>query len=358
VNINFDDIIEFQPLPVDATDPFDAVEVIIAPSLVGNIDPQHILVKRGTAPFEDYLAAPVTYTHRDRTPAYYFRAIEYTGKWPFIPIDEVSGYYDDVLSLGVTGAANAIDDDPDTGAINSGTGPMQFGYAFDSGHNTGRVFGFAIAYQLLDKLYPTASGATTRNPVNVQISYATEDYMTVGVYPLPVTTNILPTSTPGIIVSGPDEDQRIGIYYALLPPDAFMYEENGGPGVWATQITAEAYGFMAASDFYAVEFYPLVLSSTRLSSFAKPFIRMPKTHPLKITVPYIVTPEAEHTIVGYPGGDYTAVAERHQHIDGNTSIYFEEPGTHEEVKGERAVRGIIERELARAGYNLMMASRR
>src|SRR5690606_39112832 len=73
-------------------------------------------------------------------------------------------------------------------------------------------------------------------------------------------------------------------------------------------------------------FYPLILNEALLEENAKANIRLPAQLPQRVTVRGYVAPDREHTIQGWPGGDYTGVVAQHQYELGRTVIDFEESG--------------------------------
>lgn len=126
--------------------------------------------------------------------------------------------------------------------------------------------------------------------------------------------------------------------YALVPQDARNAWEND-PDAGTPITPSPPYGaLLGAPPWVRVsltfppgaanvfEFYPLVPNEVLLESVAQEQIRLPASEPRRGTVTGVVPPDVEHTITGWPGGDYTGRAAQHQYQLGRTVIDFEQAG--------------------------------
>ena len=110
------------------------------------------------------------------------------------------------------------------------------------------------------------------------------------------------------------------------------------------------------------EFYPLILNEGLLEDVAKSNIRLPAANPARVTVRGYVAPDREHTITGWPGGDYTGQVAQHQYDLGRTVIDFEQAGAPVGLPAE-AIESARERAsatlaaISSANYGLKMGSR-
>lgn len=78
-------------------------------------------------------------------------------------------------------------------------------------------------------------------------------------------------------------------------------------------------------------FYPLVLNTDHLENIARSHLKLPAATPSRVTVAGVVPLEAEHTIVGWPGGDLVIPVARQTYGRDETII---------EVEQKSAPRGI------------------
>ena len=110
------------------------------------------------------------------------------------------------------------------------------------------------------------------------------------------------------------------------------------------------------------EFYPLILNQSLLEDVAKSNIRLPAASPQRITVRGYVAPDRSHTIVGWPGGDYTASVAQHQYDLGRTIIDFEQAGAPaglpaEAIEAARERQTAINATVQSSSYSLKMGER-
>lgn len=109
-------------------------------------------------------------------------------------------------------------------------------------------------------------------------------------------------------------------------------------------------------------FYPLVLDTNALEEVAKSFVRLPAVLPRRVAVKGYVAPEREHTITGWPGGDYTGRVAQVQYDLGRTIIDFEQAAApvglpFESVEVERARALRTESAISAANYNVRIGGR-
>src|SRR5690606_2104087 len=115
--------------------------------------------------------------------------------------------------------------------------------------------------------------------------------------------------------------------YLVRPPDARNADENDANFAGLTyRGSTSLTTFENTGEAEVHHFYPLLLNVPLLEDIAKRQIRLPAPTPRRVTVAGYVPPDREHTIVGWPGGDYTAVVAQHQYDLGRTVIDFEQAG--------------------------------
>lgn len=151
-------------------------------------------------------------------------------------------------------------------------------------------------------------------------------------------------------------------YYVFLPP-AYTSQVPTLPA--ETQYTLRLMPWSdGVTNLRAYAFYPLVIDTNLVENIAKAQIRLPAASPLRVTVKGRVPPAAEHTIVGWPGGDYTGPVARQSYTpDGNTVIDFEQAGAPpglpmEAVEAERVRLGRTQDLIRTATYANLIRARR
>lgn len=157
--------------------------------------------------------------------------------------------------------------------------------------------------------------------------------------------------------------------YFVLPGYAGAAVENGAPGPFTgfsgslqLGIVPDSAKQVSRADVYA--FYPLVLNLPLLLDIAAAEIRLPAQIPQRVTVEGFVAPAVEHTIVGWPDGDYTGRVAQQQYAGGRTIIDFEQASvpvglglTADVLEGERSRRVAVQNEIRSASYGVMMGER-
>jgi hypothetical protein len=165
----------------------------------------------------------------------------------------------------------------------------------------------------------------------------------------------------------PQTDGDVQQVYKVLPPNAVVLPPNysGAPsGFTFTGVRGSA-TLSTWGDAQLIEvtqFYPLILNTALLERIAKDNVRVPGTIPQRVTVSGYVPPDREHTITGWPGGDYTARVAQQQYELGRTVIDFEQAGapvglSAEAIEAARERSVAVRSEVLRAGYALKMGQR-
>lgn len=150
---------------------------------------------------------------------------------------------------------------------------------------------------------------------------------------------------------------------ALASFDARVAEENNGvPPTLYTRLLFQFLGQPVGGELKVFEFYPLMLNEAELANIAASNYRLPAEKPQRVTVRGYVAPDREHTIVGWPGGDYTATVAQHQYELGRTIIDFEQAGSPvgldaDAIEAARFQDARVASAIASAGYSLKMGER-
>ena len=304
--IQYSRVVKVERLPVDAQNIVTRANIVLLGNRAG-LTPVAFMnfYLSGSFPGFDqavtYAPRPVLYRHvetNDLRAEARFDLKE--GLDPFLP-PESEGVPDpfSVGSFTNPGDPSAIrDGDPTTYA--SGSGTIQYA-------GVAKAVGFRLTYT-------SASGGTAGLLLHPNVLPVT----TWATYTLPATT-------------APAEA------YALLPLDARTARENlDSPGtpvnptppygqlVGAPSNAQMSVTFPDGATVYG--FYPLIPDEVRLAAIAEAQVRLPAQAPQRVTVRGYVAPDREHTIVGWPGGDFTGVVAQHQYELGRTVIDFEQAG--------------------------------
>jgi hypothetical protein len=348
------DVITTERLPIDAQDIVTKVRLVIAGNRAG-ADPDRLVCRAaddvdvGTP--VDYLAWPITFEYEAPEHAAYRAERSFAlpeGVDPFLPPTD-TGIPEPVLLNNFTnpGDPSAIrDGDPATFAEFTGTTSSNNSVIFYP-HIVG-AYGFRIRYELTTAR-PASSNGIFYDVNIVVVANPAADYDRAA-YAL---AHIDLRDTVG----DPAEA------YMVLPPLAHLAPENG-PVAPVGDIT----GLVRLGFFVGVEscriyaFYPLVLNEPLLEDIAKANVRLPAQNPTRVTVTGVVPPDREHTITGWPGGDFTAPVAQQQYELGRTIIDFEQAGAPtglpaEAVEAARERTTAVKAEVARAGYSVKMGER-
>lgn len=150
--------------------------------------------------------------------------------------------------------------------------------------------------------------------------------------------------------------------YAVIPHDARVDDINT-PGLPnAPEMLVRLVIPSAVTAIKVYEFYPLVPDEVKLLDIAKSNVRLPASEPKRVTVRGYVAPDREHTIVGWPGGDFTGTVAQHQYELGRTVIDFEQAGAPTglsavSMQEARRQQVAVDRALQKALYPVRMGER-
>lgn len=349
-NIDYADLLNIERLPVDAQDVVTKAILVIAGNRAGaepgtlNAYPTD---DSNTTETVSYFSWPVVYEYEDAAHATLGCARTFAlpeGVDPFLPPDDDGvPEPDTVINFTNPGSPSAIrDGDPTTYAALASPGLGRIAYPVTAG-----VVGFRLKYTL-------SSGTTTAaNTFRTFASVRTTPRSTGGRFygqTFANTGNLPDTSEPAEV-------------YMVVPPDARNAPENG-PVEEFTQMYGEVAfdAFINAESCHLFDFYPLILNETLLESIAKRQIRLPAPTPRRVTVAGYVAPDRTHTIVGWPGGDYTGTVAQVQYELGRTVIDFEQAGAPvglpaEAIEAARERRVAIDRAVQDATYPVRMGER-
>lgn len=344
-SIQYSGVTGIQPLPIDAQDVVSDLRIVLAGNRAG-LDPSTLMnfYSTGTFPTVEqavsYVPRPLTFRWVDNN-TYAARAkVDLpVGIDAFLP----SGDEDVPEPTSVTGFTNpgdpsaVRDGDPTTYASTTGGGTISY---------TGieKAIGFKLMYEAAE----AGQAAIVLHP-------AVEPVTTWGIYNIPA------ASTPAEL-------------YAVLLLDARTARENlDSPGTVIPP--APPYGVLEGAptrvnislsfDGGAVkvyEFYPLIPNETRLEAIAANNVRLPASEPKRVTVRGYVAPDREHTITGWPGGDFTGTVAQHQYELGRTVIDFEQAGAPTglsavSMQEARRQQVAVDRALQKALYPVRMGER-
>lgn len=370
--IPMSDVLDHQLLPIDAQDVVTKVRLVIAGNRAGR-EPSRVHVyglpssANETFTGVDYLAWPITYEYEAAEHAIYgaTRTVDLPASTdPFLRPDD-EGIPEPSLVIGFTnpGSPSAIrDGDPMTYAEFSGgdlaTGSI--GY-----ENVPGLCGFKLRHSL------TFSDTSFTGLFRASVSLVVGPW---AVLPNGVTridrkfgavVNII--SLPA---TGSSEHDDL---YVVLPPDARNAPENvegmdpplewgGQPVTIQHMVGSINLSVIRPASWRVTHFYPLILNEALLEDIAKSNIRLPASTPRRVTVAGYVAPDRTHTIVGWPGGDYTGVVAQYQYELGRTVIDFEQAGAPvglpaEAIEAARERRVAIDRAVQDATYAVRMGER-
>jgi hypothetical protein len=334
------DVLDIERLPIDAQDVITRVRLVIAGTHAGREPHESHAVATDDHPdpevgFVRYFADPVVFEYEAPEHATYgcTRSLALPeGFNPFLPPD--SELIADPIGANMADPAAVRDGDPTTFAT-----PTQAGGSLEYESSPLYVgvkvrFKADVAPDRLEIIVTSGKAARfegdTSTPVQVWGRYALEA-------------------------------QEMDDWYLILPPDARNRSVNT-PGALNSTPFGASLLTPAEGSIEIYEFWPLALNEALLLDVAKANVRLPASNPQRITVRGYVAPDRSHTIVGWPGGDYTASVAQHQYDLGRTVIDFEQAGAPvglpaEAIESARERKAAIDREVATASYSLRMGER-
>lgn len=357
--IPYSDVIDRQLLPVDAQDIVTKVRLVIAGDMAGQA-PTTFVTDSGAAGQSDrdrvdYVPLPLTFEYEAPEHATYGAEKSFalpSGMNPFLPPTDERIPEPRFTNFDNPGDPSAVrDGDPATFAEYTG-GVASIDYPSAQGAG---IVGYRLRYDLVTSSTTTTYVQAAITPVVMNplfddlpsfVPMATGAIVAALVNPLP------PSEAP--------TEQ-----YMVLPPTAHWSADNSA----VTPIVGRGFGKMTlfaslnVTSMRVYAFYPLILNEDLLEDIARAQVRLPALLPQRVTVRGYVSPDREHTITGWPGGDYTGVVAQHQYDLGRTVIDFEQAGSPvglpaEAIEAARERRQAIEGTVQVANYNLMMGSRR
>lgn len=351
--IPYADVIDRQLLPVDSQEIVTRVRLVIAGDMAGS-PPEHLTTRLGVSRdwvARDYAPEPITYVFEAPEHATYGVEKSFalpSGVNPFLPPSDPLILEPGTQNFLNPGAPSAMrDGDPLTFAQRADLG--------DGGSNRGMA------------LFTYNNNPLEPVPRRRIWGYRLRYHLSVGSFVVRVHNRAFLTSVRHELwaMSAPPvtlEDDTPEDRYLVLPQDAgFNPVNNEEPvGVEDGYVQVET---SEDADLRLVDFYPLILDELLLEDIARAQVRLPAQTPQRVTVRGYVPPDREHTITGWPGGDYTGAVAQHQYELGRTIIDFEQAGSPaglpaEAIEAARERRQAIEGAVQVANYNLKMGSRR
>lgn len=364
--IQYSDVIDRQLLPIDSQTLVTKVHLVIAGDRAG-LMPAHFSAYEGSGDFGDqlgteYAPAPIIHVYEAPEHATYGVAKSFalpSGVNPFLPPSD-PGVPEpiQVTNMSNPGVPSAVrDGDPLTFAEFTGGFGQEGRIVYPPIQG---AVGYRLRYeQVVDTPSTNLRGGVIMfiNPVQPPAVSPAPPLNPAATYD----TGWIYAASPGLLSQEhPDES------YMIVPPLALWHPDNvpvtpqvGRP--WLGSLMLHSWTDPDVFRVYA--FYPLILNEPLLEDIARAQIRLPAQLPQRVTVRGYVTPDREHTITGWPGGDYTGVVAQHQYELGRTVIDFEQAGSPvglpaEAMEAARERRSAIDDTVAVANYNLMMGSRR
>ena len=347
------DVLASERMPVDAQDVVTRVRLVIVGTWGGTRDPDGLRTRFGPAAGFEYVthfAVPLVYEYEAPEHSTYqcersFQLPE--GFNPFLPPDDVG--ISDPAAINMSDAAFARDGDPLT--YSESTSFLQTRLSYSLGPNA-LVAGLKLRYALT---YSGGIPDINRRALSLAYHFVPEaepsDERVIALqrYTLEATESI--DQPEDLLVYALPDARGEGVNY----PDPALAR-------WRT-LVANVIGFSGNEHVLRVhEFYPLVLNEALLEDVARANIRLPAANPARVTVRGYVAPDREHTITGWPGGDFTGQVAQHQYDLGKTIVDFEQAGAPVGLPAE-AIESARERAsatlaaISSANYGLMMGER-
>ncbi|MFA5551611.1 MAG: hypothetical protein WDA03_08340 [Trueperaceae bacterium] len=352
----FSRVLNYERLPIDAQDIVTKARIVIVSqettehsfamtSAFGNLPPNHTVIP--------YRPVPVTVEYESPYHSLYGAERSFSlpaGVDPFLPAPH-SMIPNPIASPAIPDLNNIRDGDLTTYASVSGGSGGSIQYAVHPPYVPaieGRVvIGFRIVYDLTLLGAPAPGNATY--PLNADLylahNFGTSEILVSKIaYSLPATA-------------------ESGEFVAYWPrPIVNQVQDRpilSGGGQWVRLIYIPT-GFSKLDIF---EFYPLIVNTALVTDIAKAQIRVPASTPRRVQVRgYLPPGDLTHTIVGWPGGDFTGVVARQTYRDMSTIVDFEQtgapPGVPQELLEAERVRVNRTNELIRAAEYPSLIGRR
>lgn len=343
--IPFSSLKSLTPHLIDTAEACSEVSLVLAGEPAGKAAdgvestfPLGVVINTGQDAYRvQYIPAPITY-RRENVDADFRRllSVPFEGRSPFLPPDQVDF---GTVNIGGTwaGAVDDIRDGDPTSYLQGDDGYLTFNL-----DGTGTV-GFGITYELDEgeAMVALLYAGTER------LSNAGFVECTFGKWKLPPTKN------------GPET------FYAVLPHDARHLPINGGEGVVYTILMVAPWGWHpeqglrnpgSYSNLLLYELLPLQLDTALLYNAAGRVLKEPASRPMSVTVAGFVPPAETHTLLGWPGGDYTGTVARQVYREGETTIDFEQVGG-VDFRDVKATAEYVKKRITRDTYLMRLAGR-
>jgi len=349
--IQYSDVIERQLLPVDAQNIVTRVRLVVAGDMAGHT-PWQSLFRDGPVPDGEqlqYIPAPMVHVYEAAEHATYGAERSFAlpaGVNPFLPPTDLVVPEPATVGMANPGVPSAVrDGDPTTYAENLAGGGCQVNYGL-AGALARITAGYRLVYSFQSDPYPG------------HIQPAWVDFIRNYVRDGP--SQSCPQRYLLDFTRDPDDVRDL---YGVAPSDARATIDNEATAQHAMLALQLHFQHNTNVAVRVHHFYPLILNEPLLEDIARAQIRLPALLPQRVTVRGYVSPDREHTITGWPGGDYTGVVAQHQYELGRTVIDFEQAGSPvglpaEAMEAARERKQAIDGTVQTANYNLMMGSRR
>lgn len=352
-SIAFADVLNHAPLPIDSQDIITRVRLVVAGNRAGP-EPDLEFFSDLSLGRRDHFPEPVVYEYEAPEHATYGCERSFAlpeGISPFL--DPTDSLIPEPTVIGITnpGDPSAVrDGDPDTYAELSGWTQARIRYSLGDSSWAYRVVGFRLRYAL------TGDSGAFQRAANQSALIQQWHYT-----PPPDAEERLVAARRYYLKETGDLDDAQDIDVVTMWDARGAVENRSEDLVKAAVISTQIAPF-ASANWRVHHFYPLILNETLLEGIAKANVRLPASAPQRVTVKGYVAPEAEHTIVGWPGGDYTGVVAQHQYEIDRTIIDFEQAGSPiglpaEAIEAARAQRVATQSVVDTAGYGLKMGER-
>jgi len=354
--IPYADVIDRQLLPVDAQNVVTTVRLVVAGNVAGDIAEVHQQAETpGGAETRSYTPWPIVFEYAAPEHSLYGVTRSFAlpaGLDPFLPPTSVLIAEPSVSGFNNPGSPSAVRDG-DAATSAEWTAGLGVAGNIRYGLTTREVVGFRLTYTLEVQgagLFWPGFGNHAR--VWVGVRYVIAGVPSSGlVHAWAVSPSLSPVELPQDL-------------YGVAPRAAWAAPGNGG-GTIIRPYGAPVLELRVDTNTAAMsvfEFYPLILNETLLLDIAKAQVRLPAQTPTRVTVRGVIPPDRQHTITGWPGGDFTGTVAQVQYDLGKTVIDFEQAGAPvglpaEAMEAARERQGAIRAQVAAAGYALKMGER-
>ena len=352
-------VVRVDPIPVDAQELVTNPVVVIAGTLAGQ--KPFSQVAREFADDADTAGTPhqivpwpVVHENPDALDATYHasQALEWPpGSEPFLDAADLPS--EPTISGGMSNAGDpsaARDGDATTyaGIANLSAGGGRLVYNDPPIENTDLFYGFQLTYSL-EIPSGTRSTYVTGTPANAGLILSSRDpyHGAIGAH---AGNHVnYPAFEARYVYAIPETDGTPKSIYALGTFDARAHADNAGgvaPYLYA-HLYLEVLQQGAGGALQVFDFHPLMVNAALADSVVSRNVQVPALAPQRVTVRGYVAADAEHTITGWPGGDFTGAVAQHTYQQGLTIIDFEQRGPASLADADRLQDAIAKRRSAR-----------